>query len=249
MNDNDRFGLPLSLVEALRADPSPDATVLAELLARDETRAPPSPVRLDHRRSRQAALVILALGLAMGAHGYAAAQSVGTQSVAAQSVAGQSLEGRWSMAGPQSSFEESVTGAAPDAAVMTVTQDDADHLSYELTESRQGVEVARASYALSFAGAPSTSRVGDAIRAVDAARDARGDVVIAAPPVGPYRAVIHVRRTGPDSVLLEHDVEGAGQSTTLEEIRLVRAQPPRASHGWAQALNARLASRGGSYAR
>ena len=95
--------------------------------------------------------------------------------------------------------------------------------------------MARAAYDVSFTGAPSTSRVGGAKLGVTAQRDDHGDVVIQAPPVGAYRAVIHVRRSGPDSVLLEHDVEGAGQSITLEAIRLVRTPPAPPTTGWAQA--------------
>ena len=138
MNDNDRFGLSLSLVEALRVDPSPDAVVLADLLVRAE---PAPPTR--RKPARRMAMAGLALALGVGAHNYAAAQT---------------LEGRWTMAPGQSSFQESATGAAPDAAVMTVTQDDPDRLVYQLSESRQGVEVAHGAYDISFTGAPSQTR-------------------------------------------------------------------------------------------
>ena len=40
-----RFGLPLSLVEALRADSSPNAVMLADLLAQDEAASTPSAFR------------------------------------------------------------------------------------------------------------------------------------------------------------------------------------------------------------
>lgn len=243
MNDNDRFGLPLSLVEALRADPSPDAEVLADLLAQ----ADPAPAgsHTTHIRPRRMALAGMVVALGIGAQSYAAAaavqgrapQSQGSrsQSLESPTLAGETLEGRWAMAAWQSSFQESVTGVAPDAAVMTVTRDDGQRLAYELSESRRGLEVARAAYDLSFVGAPSSSAVGGATRTVTAARDDRGDVLIQAPAVGAYRVVIHVRRTGPDSLLLEHDVEGAGQTVMLEQIRLVRSTPRTGPHGWAQA--------------
>ena len=110
MNDNDRFGLSLSLVEALRVDPSPDAVVLADLLVRADP-----PPRTSQKRSRRMAMVGLAVvALGVGVHGYAAAQT---------------LEGRWTMAPGQSSFQESATGAAPDAAVMTVPRDNPARLA------------------------------------------------------------------------------------------------------------------------
>ena len=228
MTDNDRFGLPLSLVEALRTDSSPAATALVDLLMESEPASKvPAAVGRRTKSYRSMALTGVALALSMGMQGEAAAESVG---------GGQTLEGRWTMAAPQSSFQERVTGAAPDAAVMIVTRDSRDHLAYELSETRQGVEVAHGAYDISLDGAQSVSRVDGVKLGVTANRDGRGDVVIQAPSVGAYRAVIHVHRTGPDSLLLEHDVEGAGQSMTLEQIHLVRAEPATAgSKAWAQA--------------
>ena len=134
-----------------------------------------------------------------------------------------SLEGRWTMAPASSSFEERVTGPAPDQAIVVVSRDDADHLSYELSESRHGVAVAYGAYDLSFSDALSTSSVDGASLPVTAERDARGNVVIRAPAVGGLQALIRVRRTGPDTATLEHEVQGASGSRQLERISLVRS--------------------------
>ena len=206
MVDNTRFGLPLSLTEALRADPSPQAAALADLLADD------APVRrtFSPARGRRWRAALAGLTLAAGCV---------TQGNAATS----SLEGRWIMAPALSSFQEAVTGPAPDQATVIVTRDDHDRLAYELSESRSGVPVAHGSYDVSFAGATSTSSVDGARLPVTAERDARGDVVIRAPAVDGLRALIHVRRTGQDTALLEHTVEGVDGAHELERISLIRS--------------------------
>jgi hypothetical protein len=141
-------------------------------------------------------------------------------------AAASSLEGRWTMARALSSFQEEVTGPAPDQATVIVTRDDHDRLAYELSESRHGVPVARGVYDLSFAGAGSTSSVDGTSLPVTAERDARGDVVIRAPAVDGLQALIRVRRTGRDTALLEHAVEGAAGAHELERISLVRSDAP-----------------------
>ena len=214
MLDDARFGLPLSLTEALRADPSPQAAALAELLAEDEPVGRPSgPRRGNASRGRRwrAALAGLTLAAGFATQGYAETTS---------------LEGRWTMAPALSSFQEEVTGPAPDAATVVVTRDDGGRLAYELSESRRGVPVAHGAYDLSFAGAGSTSSVDGARLAVTAERDARGDVTIRAPAVGGLQALIRVRRTGRDTALLEHAVTGAAGARELERISLVRSDAP-----------------------
>ena len=204
-----RFGLPLSLTEALRADPSPQAAALADLLTEDEpARPPPGAGRVRRWRT---ALAGLTLAAGFAAQGYAATTS---------------LEGRWTMAPALSSFQEEVTGPAPDQATMIVTRDDHDRLAYELSESRHGVPVAHGAYDISFAGAGSTSSVDGASLPVTAERDARGDVVIRAPAVDGLQALIRVRRTGRDTALLEHAVQGADGARELERISLVRSDMP-----------------------
>ena len=206
MANDARFGLPLSLLEALRADPSADAALLADLLAAQE---PPAPPTCRPRRTRLWRTALAGLTLATG---------VGTQGYAAQP----SLQGQWTMAAQQSSFQEEVTGPAPDAATMIVTRDDPGHLVYQLIESRHGAEVAHATYDISFAGAASTSRVDGLDLAVTAVRDAAGDVVIRAPAIDGMQATIRVRRTGSNTALLEHDVEGPSGALAVERISLVR---------------------------
>lgn len=212
MPKNERFGLPLSLAEALRADPSPDAALLANLLEEGESSShrtiPARTAGLKRRWGIAVAGLTMAVGFAT--QGYA-----GTTT---------SLEGRWTMAPALSSFEERVTGPAPDQATVVVSRDDPDHLSYELSESRRGVRVAHGAYDLSFADALSTSSVDGTRLPVTAERDARGDVVIRAPAVDGVQALIRVRRTGPDTAMLEHDVQGARGSHRLERISLVRNQ-------------------------
>lgn len=193
----------------MRADSSPEAAELADLLAAQEPRSRPRAAR--RRRAGRAAYAMLAsVGLALGVagHGYAATPS---------------LEGRWAMAGASSSFNEALTGAAPDTATVVVTRDDGQHLAYQVSEMRQGVEVARAKYNISFNGAASTSQVGETVRAVTADRDARGDVVIRAPSVGSVQALIRFRRVGANAAVLEHVLDEGGQSVQLEQIYLIRA--------------------------
>ena len=139
-----------------------------------------------------------------------------------------SLEGRWTMAPALSSFEEQVTGPAPDKATVVFTRDSPDRLSYELSESRRGAPVAHGTYDVSFAGAGSSSSVDGARLSVTAERVAGGDVVIRAPAVDGLQAMIRVRRTGPDTALLEHEVQGASGARRLERISLVRDET--ASH-------------------
>ena len=209
MVDDTRFGLPLSLAEALRADPSPQAAVLADLLAEDAT------VRRASNAARgrlwRAALAGLTLAAGCATQGYAASSS---------------LEGRWVMTPALSRFQEQVTGPAPDQATVVVTRDDHDRLAYELSESRSGVRVAHGSYDISFAGASSTSSVDGAKLPVTAERTAQGDVVIRAPVVDGLQALIRVRRTGQDTALLEHTVEGADGPRELERISLIRRDTP-----------------------
>ncbi len=206
MTNDPRFGLPLSLVEALRADPSPTAAALTDLLAEDAPAVIPPRRRAGRAWRGLAAGVALSLGA--GAHGYAATSN---------------LEGRWVMAPESSSFQEAVTGPAPDMAVVTVTRDDDTGLSYELVETRHGVEVARGVYDISFAGAGSTSSVGGARLQVAGSRDAAGAVVIVAPVVSGRQASIHMRRTGPDSAMIEHDIKTPEGSFKVEKISLVRS--------------------------
>jgi hypothetical protein len=165
-------------------------------------------------RPLQAMLTGLALTVGLGAQSFAATPS---------------LEGRWTMAPAQSSFEETVTGPAPDAAVVTVTRDDARHLAYRLVESRAGAEVARGAYDIAFGGDGSTSSVDGERLQVAAERGADGDVVIRAPQVGKDQAVIRMRRTGPDTAILEHDVVSGGAVRRLETITLIRSQQTAAA--------------------
>lgn len=158
-------------------------------------------------RGWRASLLGLGLMVGLGAQAHAAAAS---------------LEGRWTMAQRGSSFQEAVTGPAPDDATLVVTRDDPQRFAYQLVERRGGVEVARAAYDVSFDGATSTSRVGGEGLRISAERDARGDVVLRAPKVGGSQAAIHVRRTGPDTALLEHEVATDGGVLRLETISLVR---------------------------
>ncbi len=153
---------------------------------------------------------ILGLGLMAG---------LGAQSYAAAAT----LQGRWAMAPQGSSFEEAVTGPAPDAATLVVTRDDPHRFAYLLVERRGGVEVARAAYDAAFDGAPSTSQGDGTGLKIRAERDGRGDVVLLAPRIGGSQAAIHVRRTGPDSALLEHEVATEQGVLRLETISLVRA--------------------------
>lgn len=215
-----RFGLPLSLAEALRADPSPAAAALAELMA-DEG-PPPRPRRARPWRSALAGLG-LAAACAAAAPSYAQAATQAATPIAAQVAAPAGLEGRWVMAAQGSAFSESVTGPAPDRVVVVVSRDAPDRLAYELVESRGGREVARSAYDVSFAaGAASRSRASGAELAITGEREPSGDVLLRAPPVGGMRAVIRVRRTGPDSAVLEHAVEGPAGRTPLERVDLVR---------------------------
>ena len=211
MADDDRFGLPLSLKEALRADDSPDAALLANLLDQAEPRTPRSPG--GRRRRWKAALTGATLAGVSLAAGFA------TQGYASAT----GLQGRWTMAAAQSSFEERVTGPAPDQATVVVSRDEPGHLSYELNESRRGVPVAHGAYDLSFVDALSTSSVDGMRLPVTVERDAQGVVVIRAPAVDGVQALIRMRRTGPDTALLEHEVQGAAGSRQLERISLVRS--------------------------
>lgn len=204
MTQDARFGLPLSLVEALQADSSPVARTLAELM---EDAPPPSE---PARRSAAMSWRVLFAGLSLAA-------AAGAQAHAAQPT----LAGRWSMAPAQSRFVEAVTGPAPDAATWIVTRDDRDRLAYQLIETRRGARPVRATYDVAVADARSAA-AGPALE-VTAVRDAAGDVVIRAPPVDGLQALIRVRRTGRDTAVLEHAVQGAAGATEVERISLVRA--------------------------
>ncbi|MBE7220131.1 MAG: hypothetical protein INR64_16800, partial [Caulobacteraceae bacterium] len=122
-----RFGLPLSLAEALRQDPSPEAAELATLLEAE----PP--------RLRRAACACRAAGarIAVGITGLAAGLSLAGHALAA----GPSMVGRWVLAPASSQFSEAVTGAAPDKVVVTVTRDDAARFAYRVDETRAGAPV------------------------------------------------------------------------------------------------------------
>ena len=85
----------------------------------------------------------------------------------------------------------------------------------------------RAAYDVSFAGAHSTSTVDGEGLAITATRDGRGDVVLRAPRVGVSQAAIHVRRTGPDTALLEHEVAVGDGVLRLETISLIRVSNDR----------------------
>ena len=205
MTQDARFGLPLSLVEALKADPSPVARTLAELMED----APPAPE--PARRSAVASWRGLLAGLSLAA-------VAGVQAHAAEPT----LAGRWSMAPAQSRFVEAVTGPAPDAATWIVTRDDRDRLAYQLIETRRGAPPVRATYDVAVADARSAAAAGPDLE-VTAVRDAAGDVVIRAPPVDGLQALIRVRRTGRDTAVLEHAVQGAAGATEVERISLVRS--------------------------
>ena len=126
------------------------------------------------------------------------------------------------MARAGSSFQEAVTGPAPDAALLVVTHDDAQRFAYELIESRAGEEVSRGAYDVSFSGSPSVSNVDGADLEITAARDAQGEVTLRAPRIGRTQAYIHVRRTGPDTAEIEDEVATDGAVMRLETISLVR---------------------------
>ena len=209
MTNDNRFGLPVSLVEALRDDCSPTAAALADLLERGDAPARASSAPTKPVRHWQAVLTGLALSASIGAQSYAATPS---------------LQGRWTMATEKSQFVEGVTGPAPDAATLVVTHDDPARLTYALVETRDGLEVARADYDISFAGSGSTSAMDHVRMQVVGAREHGGGVVIRAPAVRGIQASIRLRRTGPNSALLEHDVSDAAGAMRLETISLVRGQ-------------------------
>jgi hypothetical protein len=124
-----------------------------------------------------------------------------------------------------SSFSEGVTGPTPDEALMEVTRDDPGGLSYVLIERRVGAEIGRASYQLSFAGSPSRILVDGRTTAVSATRSPTGDVTVNAPPKDGYWAVIRIKRTGPESVVVEHAVDSASGEIPLESVAMIRASP------------------------
>ena len=228
MLHDERFGLPLSLGEALRADPSREAAQLAQLLDEDESPQRTAGLRRRRDHTWRTILASLAIATAVGTSGHAATvtftpASLPVSSLQTARLPASGLEGHWIMAPATSSFREAVTGPAPDQATMTVSRDDPDHLNYELVELRGGEEVARGAYTLSFGGAASVTRVDGADLRVSAARTSDGGVLIQAPQVGDLRAVIHVRRTGPDTAVIEHDVEEGGRPVEVERISLVRA--------------------------
>ena len=200
-----RFGLPLSLEEALQADPSPEAATLVRMLAEAD---PPRRPLLTHSWRAWAAGALAAIGTAGVAH------------------AGATLEGRWTMAAQGSSFSEALSGPAPDAATLVVSRDDGRRLTYEVVESRGGAEVARGRYDLSFTAAPSTTTVDGVRRRVEAHRDGAGQVEVRAPAVRGVQAVIRLRRSEPDVAVLDHEVEAPDGVVRVEEIRWVRAPEP-----------------------
>ena len=208
MTQDARFGLPLSLVEALKADPSPVARDLADLL---EDGAAPAPA--PARRSPSGAWRALLAGLSLAA-------VAGVQAYAAEPT----LAGRWSMAAAGSRFVEAVTGPAPESATWIVTRDDGDRLAYRLIETRRGAGPVSATYDVAVADARSAPATSDL--EVTAVRDAEGDVIIRAPRVDGLQALIRVRRTGRDTAVLEHAVQSAAGSTEVERISLVRAPAP-----------------------
>ncbi len=219
MTNDDRFGLSLSLVEALRIDPSPEAAALAELIGEDanEDGAPVHAARSSSKQSWCALVAGLGLAIGFGAHGYAA--GVDLQGASLRPL---SLQGDWRMSRTASVFQEAVTGPAPDSVTVSVARDDGERLTYQLVEVRGGVEVARGAYNVSFTGAPSTSSVNGARLQVVATRDVDGGVRIEAPAVDGLQASIHMKQTGADTAVLEHDVSGAGGAMAVERISLVR---------------------------
>jgi hypothetical protein len=148
-----------------------------------------------------------------------------------------SLRGGWVMSPAQSSFDEAITGPAPDSASLIVTRDDDQGLAYELTERRGDAEVAHAVYTISFSGEASTSQVGGLRTPLVAVRDPDGGVVLRAPEVGKLRVVIRLRRTGPDSAVLEHTLEEANGGVTLERLTLRRVSVTLAGLGPGAARN------------
>ena len=211
MSHDARFGLPLSLVEALELDRSPQARDLARLLQDGP------PARPAGRRGRMAGwaapAAALAGALSMAAPGYASAAS---------------LAGRWVLAPQGSSFAEGVTGRAPDRAVVEVSEDSAKRFAYEVVESRDGVEVARAAYTVSYPTGASTSRIGDSVARAAGARDAAGGVVITAPAVDGFQALIRFDPTAEGGAEIQHAVQGPQGVTVLETLRLTRTTLARA---------------------
>jgi hypothetical protein len=132
------------------------------------------------------------------------------------------LEGRWDMAPATSSFHEGVTGPAPDQAVMVVTRDEPGRFTYRLVESLDGAEVAQGFYDLTFQGKRSSVNIDGNRQNVIASREAAGDVVIKAPAVGGLQAVIKVQRTGPDTAIIEHFVDGPQGELEIERLSMVR---------------------------
>ncbi len=94
MTNDTRFGLPISLVEALRDDCSPTAAALADLLECGDAPADVRRGRTKPARPWQAALTGLALSVSVGAQSYAATAS---------------LQGRGKMAMDQAQFVEGAT--------------------------------------------------------------------------------------------------------------------------------------------
>ena len=208
MSSDARFGLPLSLVEALEMDSSAPARDLVQMLREPE---PTRPAQTGKRRRMVAwslPLLALASSVLLAAPSYAA---------------GASLEGRWVLVPEASSFNEAVTGLAPDHAVVRVTRDDAKRFAYNVVESRDGVEVARASYAVVYAGGTGARRVDNTVLRVTAAKTTAGDVVITSPAVNGMHAWIRFRRTGDNTAEIQHEIEGPQGSTSLETLRLTRS--------------------------
>ena len=132
------------------------------------------------------------------------------------------LQGEWDMSAATSHFREDVTGPAPDQAVMVVSRDDPSRFVYRLVERRRGVEVARGAYNLFFQRASSTSELDGEAQPVAASRTAAGDVEIQARAVGALHAVIRVRRTGADTAVVEHLVDGPQGEIEVERFSMVR---------------------------
>jgi hypothetical protein len=164
----------------------------------------------------------MAAGLVLASLFGAAAEAQGPTSPAGLSRT-QSLEGRWVMARDRSFFEERVSGPAPDKTIVTVVRDSPDRLIYDVSESRAGEEVAHGAYNLSLTGSLSRSVVDGARQTLKAARSSDGAVIATAAPVAGYTALIRLRSTGPNTAVLEHEVESASGPIPVDQITLIRS--------------------------
>jgi hypothetical protein len=141
----------------------------------------------------------------------------------------QSLTGRWVLAPERSSFVEAVTGPAPQGGEWIVSRDDGDRLAYTLVETRDGDEVARATYDVSLHGGPSQSHVDGDVRNVVAMRANDGSTIIKAPAVAAWRASIRIREVSPSEAVIEHVVSGPIGDLVVERLVMERSSPKLAA--------------------